>query len=1033
MTIDNAPLPIIKPLDPLNPSLEEAAAIFAGLVADFAANEKQYLAPNYQEAEVRKDFIDKFLIALGWDVNHDVQKNPLQQEVKVERNVQMATAQKRADYSFALAPHFDTPVLYVEAKKPSGDIATADNYFQTIRYAYQKSHPIGVLTDFEQLHLIDCRYKPNVETALARNIKKYHYSDFLKPERFAEIYFLLARPAVMKGSISAYAEKLPKPKGRPGQTSFLPSAHKPVDEALLEELDDYRKSLARELKNRNRELGAAELTELTQRILDRLVFIRFLEDKLIEPDHLIASFGDTTTSSAWRDFIAASRRLDKTYNGVVFKHHPRLDAAASDPAALAIDDKPFADLLNAFDHTRSPYLFNEIPIHILGSIYERFLGNVITTTAKRADLEPKPEVRKAGGVYYTPQYIVEYIVANTVGKLIDGTTPDAISKLRFADIACGSGSFLLGVYDCLLKYHRAWYNKNPGKAPKGAVIKKTGTDGVPAYYLSLEEKSRILTNNVYGVDIDPQAVEVAQLSLYLKLLEDETTATARQFTMDFKRPLLPSLGNNIKCGNSLIGSDYYHDEQLDMLDPDVVRKVNVFDWQKEFQNITAAGGFDAIVGNPPYVRMEEFKPVKDYLRRKYLAHQERADLYAYFVERAINLIAPSGLIGLIVSNKFVRAKYGIPLRQFLGQHASIRSITDFAGADVFKGATVRTFVLIASRRHKDALAAIYSPVPSPEQIVSFERRELTVEAYAIKASFSLDPSAFVEPDWRLGRRDLSRVLDTMKKQGHPLHEIVGSRALFGLKTGCNEAFVVNSTRAHEMCEEDPATRNVLQRVLFGKDIRRYKTEYAGRHVLYLHPDKQVNEYSAVLTHLKPFRRQLEQRAGSQAWYELQQPAVALLPYRKKPKIVYPIIANECRFTLETDGYLVNDKAFIIPTDSKAILAVLNSRLSFFYFSSVCAALEGKADRYLEFRSQYVDAFPIPPAVHEPRFAKRLEVLVTSILSLHRQFPAAKTDHARTLFERQIASTDAQIDALVYELYGLTKEEITLVEAATAVF
>ncbi len=176
------------PTDPLNPTLEEAAEIVKGLVQDFRANERFYLSAAYHEADVRKDFIDKLLIAFGWDVNHNTQKNPFQQEVKVERNVQMATAQRRADYSLAIAPHFDSIVLYLEAKKPCDDIATADNYFQTIRYANQRGHAIGILTSFAQFHVVDCRYQANIDTATDRCLRKYEYGDLADPEKFAEIF-----------------------------------------------------------------------------------------------------------------------------------------------------------------------------------------------------------------------------------------------------------------------------------------------------------------------------------------------------------------------------------------------------------------------------------------------------------------------------------------------------------------------------------------------------------------------------------------------------------------------------------------------------------------------------------------------------------------------------------------------------------------------------------------------------------------------------------------------------------------------------
>jgi type I restriction-modification system DNA methylase subunit len=248
--------------------------------------------------------------------------------------------------------------------------------------------------------------------------------------------------------------------------------------------------------------------------------------------------------TAWQDFVSESQRLNQIYNGIIFKRHQIID-----DAGFVVDERMFMGVRERLSHTNSPYDFNSLPVHILGSIYERFLGKVIETTEKRASVVEKPEVRKAGGVYYTPEYIVRYIVKETVGKQIADKTPTEIAKMRFADIACGSGSFLLGVYDELLRRHTSYYNRN----------KRTRTEAVRAgcieredgsFALSLIQKREILLNNIYGVDIDAQAVEVAQLSLFLKLLEGETPATARQ-QMTLKHALLPNLYDNIKCGTHL--------------------------------------------------------------------------------------------------------------------------------------------------------------------------------------------------------------------------------------------------------------------------------------------------------------------------------------------------------------------------------------------------------------------------------------------------------------------------------------------------
>jgi hypothetical protein len=437
------------------------------LVADFRANEKFYLSPAYQEQEARRDFIDKFWLALGWDVNHDAQKNPLEQEVKVERK-EHSNSQRRADYAFYLHPNYRDVRFYVEAKKPHGDIATADNYFQINRYGWSGKTKIGILHDFEQFEIVDCRLEPDIDKALSRNIRKYKYPDYEDAEKFAEIYWLFSHEAVANGSLEKFIVTLPKRRAKDVEPSE-------IDDSFLKMLDQLRDELARLFKNKNPKLDGDCLTEITQRTLDRFVFTRFLEDKFIEPQRIISTFG--SKGNAWDDFITASRRLDKIYNGVVYKHNDWLDEK------VKIDDDAFAEICRRFSHVNSPYDFNEIPIHILGSIYERFLGKVIVTTDKRARVEEKPEVRKAGGVYYTPEYIVRYIVENTVGKAIEGKTPAQIAEMRFADIACGSGSFLLGVYDLLIRHHTRYYNENrdkakiAGKVKKGAQSRRGGARG----------------------------------------------------------------------------------------------------------------------------------------------------------------------------------------------------------------------------------------------------------------------------------------------------------------------------------------------------------------------------------------------------------------------------------------------------------------------------------------------------------------------------------------------------------------------------
>lgn len=536
------------------------------LVKTFADSHDKYLAADYNESAARKDFIDKFFIALGWDVNHDEQTNPYEQEVKVERNVAVAARVKKADYAFFLKPNFGQERFFVEAKRPSAILDTPDNCFQTIRYAFSSAKAaLSILTNFNELYVIDCRFEPNITTAASHIDKKFHFSDFADKDKFGEIYYLFGREAVENGAIERYAESLQKPKGKAVKRRLSGDNYQHVDERFLVLLEGYREDLAKMFKRKNAELDSDSLTEAVQRTIDRLVFIRFLEDKLIEPSTILDKFSDEP--HPWKKFIAKSREFDKTYNGIIFKEHPVIDRED-----FVVDNKVFTDITDSLADKYSPYHFNYIPIHILGSIYERFLGSVIVATAKRATVEQKPEVRKAGGVFYTPQYIVKYIVENTIGELVKGKKPDDVERMRFADIACGSGSFLLGAYEHLLAWHTKYYNEKASKKEAKEAGCITNDDGT--FALSFEQKKEILVNNIYGVDIDRQAYEVTQLSLFLKLLEDETQGTKQQFLTGHRESLLPNLSNNIVCGNALVDWDISSGDLFERIDNDKQMKLN---------------------------------------------------------------------------------------------------------------------------------------------------------------------------------------------------------------------------------------------------------------------------------------------------------------------------------------------------------------------------------------------------------------------------------------------------------------------------
>ena len=369
--------------------------------------------------------------------------------------------------------------------------------------------------------------------------------------------------------------------------------------------------MARNIALRNPDLTQRELNFAIQQTIDRIIFLRICEDRGIENYGRLMALQNG--ENVYKRLFQLFRKADDKYNSGLFhfkkeKHRDNFDNLTPN---LAIDDKTLKDIFKNLYYPDSPYEFSVLPADILGQVYEKFLGKIIRLTPKhQAKIEEKPEVRKAGGVYYTPTYIMDYIVKNTVGKLVEHKKPGhrgAVSKIKILDPACGSGSFLICTYQFLLDWHLDQYvNDGPDKWTKGRIPRIYQSDK-GEWRLTTDERKRILLNNIYGVDIDPQAVEVTKLSLLLKALEGEDEQSIGKQMSLFQERVLPDLSNNIKCGNSLIGPDFYDNRQLNILEKEEIYRVNAFDWDAEFADIMKSGGFDAVIGNPPYIRIQAMK------------------------------------------------------------------------------------------------------------------------------------------------------------------------------------------------------------------------------------------------------------------------------------------------------------------------------------------------------------------------------------------------------------------------------------------
>ncbi len=529
----------------------------ADLIERFDRNRESYMSGAYNETQLRREFLDPFFSVLGWDVENKQGYAEAYKDVIHEDALKIGGATKAPDYCFRIG---SVKKFFVEAKKPSvnlkDDVSPA---FQLRRYAWSAKLPLSILTDFEEFAVYDCRIKPvQTDKASTGRVLYFTYKDY--PAKWDELVSIFSREALLKGSFDKYAEST---KLKKGTTT--------VDDAFLTEIEDWRDLLARNIAIRNPDLSQRELNFAVQRTIDRIVFLRICEDRGIE------EYGRLQTqlngTNVYKRLVQLFSQADDRYNSGLF-HFQKEKERHEEPDKLtpniSIDDKPLKDIINRLYYPESPYEFSVLSADILGQVYEQFLGKVIRLTAgHQAKVEEKPEVRKAGGVYYTPKYIVDYIVKNTVGKLVEDKKPKEVEKLKILDPACGSGSFLLGAYQYLLDWHLKWYIDNEpdkwAKVKQPAVYQGPSPDPrTPNWHLTTAEKKRILLNNIYGVDIDSQAVEVTKLSLLLKVLEGENNQTLANQLRMFHERALPDLGDNIKCGNSLIGPDFY--QQQTMLD-----------------------------------------------------------------------------------------------------------------------------------------------------------------------------------------------------------------------------------------------------------------------------------------------------------------------------------------------------------------------------------------------------------------------------------------------------------------------------------
>lgn len=395
------------------------------------------------------------------------------------------------------------------------------------------------------------------------------------------------------------------------------------------------------------------------------------------------------------------------------------------------------------------------------------------------------------------------------------------------------------------------------------------------------------------------------------------------------------------------------------------------------------------------------------------------------------MLKVGGRFGMIVSNKFLRANYGRPLREFLAANSRVERVVDFAGLPVFQGATVRTIVLLTSKPCSDRYETFYSPPLSPQLFEIVAAGSLLLDRAIAGTTYTVASEALGGETWSFVSAETDRLVSRLKANCVALTDYCEGQICRGVVSGLTEAFVIDEDTRAVILNRNPKAVEIIKPLLNGRDVRRYRIDRRQQYLIYTYHGVPIREYPAVEQHLRPFKSDLEQRATQQAWYELQQPQFKFATFMESPKIIFPDMAISPRFAFDDAGFYGTNTTYFIPRRDLFLLGLLNSRLGYFYFAMICAGLEGKNERYLRFFGQYLEGFPVPrldlsAAAHKATHDGMVQ-LVEAMQRLHEQLDSAKSEAHKHAIQSQIDTTDAEIDRLVYELYGLTAEEIALVE------
>jgi hypothetical protein len=981
--------------------MNETPTSVAELITRFLRNLSDLKSPAYLEAQLRQEYLNPFFKALGWDMDNQQGHSERFKEVVHEDSIEVEGRSKAPDYCFRIG---GKRIFFVEAKKPAVNVdrdpAAA---YQLRRYCWSSDMPLGILTNFEHLAVYDCRAKPKPSDHPAKaRIALYRFQDFLKD--WGELAAVFSKDSVLKGDFDRYAESVTTKRGT-----------EEVGSALLRDIESWRVSSARHIALRNLELTQPQINFAVQTLIDRIIFLRICEDRKLEPYRQLADL--LSRDGVYERLGDVFRRADYKYNSGLFhfeREHGRAEAPDELTLTLEVGDQVLRDIIGGLYYPESPYEFSVFPPEILGQVYEQFLGKVIRLTAShQAKVEDKPEVRKAGGVFYTPSFVVNYIVEHTVGRLLEGKTPKQAKRIKIVDPTCGSGSFLLGAYSFLLDWHGRWYEAHGPERHKKQMYRA----GNGEWRLTVAERKEILLHSIFGVDVDLQAIEVTKLSLLLAVLEHESEETLnRQQALFNTDRVLPDLGKNIRSGNSLIGSDFCTQDDF-FGEMERVADLNPFDWQAEFPDVFdgQTKGFHAVIGNPPWGAEFGDAHLK-YLRGVHRRVIERmVDSYIYFMDKACQIVSPSGFIGFIVPGTVLNQ---VDARKARDLYLN-RGLTDVInlGKGVFGPKVLNTAAILISgpsAAGKKIRLQDLSDLSFPDKGIALAARSRAVSFDPWKRVVEQDPHL----TYFVGNLALPTLLLRLRKKLPSLRGLLVRDIQRGVTPDLAEAHVLEHKKAKALGLEG----DLLRPSLSGGQIKRFSAWRADRMLIYTTRDTDLSEYPNIRAYMTKFNAFItcpEVADRKHPWWALHRPRDPAI--FEAPKLIGLTTATtiELIFDERTSLYVTDAMYVFRPlpeVDPISLMAVMHSSV-FHALYSISNQGEGRV--IPQVKATKLHEVPVPEALLNGGSKRELNRVVQTLEALNgllkRERVAAKVESYR----RQIVNATRRLDDVVAQMYGLS--------------